>query len=240
MGGGQKFNPLGVRDRSSLSYTCTVVGKTHPNSLAGAIVLIGFTVAATNGHIDRRADLRKLHACSRQVGNKACSRLLLAKPSGIARLARNVPAHLASIQRLHGASSGYQQDSSEHQANNSTPHLLPRFPDKPSRRWFGSLDCSAPINLRVSVATLRLWIQAVAGSASNAMQMIGAHEVSRTPIFRPVTFVLLRRQEGYVREMAEPAGIDPAPFGREPKILTSRRRLRLGSRSRDRTALITA
>ena len=38
----------------------------------------------------------------------------------------------------------------------------------------------------------------------------GAHGRSRTRIFRPVTFVLLRRQEGYVC-MEEPACIDPAP-----------------------------
>jgi hypothetical protein len=43
-------------------------------------------------------------------------------------------------------------------------------------------------------------------------QTIGAHGRIRTRIYRPVTFVLLRRQEGYVC-MAEPAGIDPAPCG---------------------------
>jgi hypothetical protein len=56
------------------------------------------------------------------------------------------------------------------------------------------------------------WLRAKASSALGPSDF-GAHGRIRTRIFLPVTFVLIRSQEGYVRVLAGAAGIDPASPG---------------------------
>ncbi len=65
----------------------------------------------------------------------------------------------------------------------------------------------------------------------------GAHGVIRTPIFLPVTFVLIRSQGGYMRILGLPAGSDPASACREHAILATRRWQLIGSPPRNRTSL---